>query len=42
MEAKTTHIQEDDVNIVQETKEMEFHFQQAALRLKDIVNRTPF
>jgi len=41
MEAKTTHIQEDDVNIVQETKEMEFHFQQAALRLKDIVNRTP-
>src|SRR5215467_10636370 len=30
-----------DVNDVQEKRGMEFHFQQAALRLKDIVNRTP-
>lgn len=41
METKTIHTQEDDLRIVQEKKEMEFHFQQAALRLKDIVNRTP-
>ena len=41
MEANTIDKQELDVTIQQEKKEMEFHFQQAALRLKDIVNRTP-
>jgi threonine dehydratase len=31
----------NDANGVQEKRGMEFHFQQAASRLKDIVNRTP-
>jgi len=41
MEANTINKQADDVNGVQEKQGAEFHFQQAALRLKDIVNRTP-
>src|ERR1043165_5326479 len=42
METKTiSKEQTHDVNDVQETGGIEFHFQQAALRLKDIVNRTP-
>lgn len=41
MEANTIDKQELDVTIQQEKKEMEFHFQQAAVRLKEIVNRTP-
>src|ERR1044072_4645890 len=33
--------QEQDLNGLQEQQGLEFHFQQAALRLKEIVNRTP-
>jgi threonine dehydratase len=41
MEAKTINIQEHETDGLQEKQGMEFHFQQAASRLKDVVNRTP-
>jgi len=41
METNTINTEVPAPGSVQEKQETEFHFQQAALRLKDIVNRTP-
>src|SRR5678815_3136611 len=42
METKTIDKEQvQDVSGLQENEQMTFHFQQAALRLKEIVNRTP-
>jgi threonine dehydratase len=41
METKTINKQEHEVDALMQTPGIEFNFRQAALRLKDIVNRTP-